>query len=111
MEKHNSNSQTETLHEKFKKQHATINNDDNILNNLDSINTENKLATQNRDDRYKLILHDHLGENGIKILATQGFLFILALVVVVASVLCYLLGNSFDSYTKIYQGGTYVRIM
>lgn len=38
----------------------------------------------NRDDRFKQILQQQLGENGVALLVNQAFLFLLALVMMVA---------------------------
>lgn len=45
---------------------------------------ENKI---DRDERYKQILHQQLGENGITLIVYVAFLFILALIMVIAAII------------------------
>lgn len=45
---------------------------------------ENKI---DRDERYKQILHQQLGENGVTLIVYVAFLFILALIMVIAAII------------------------
>lgn len=40
-----------------------------------------------RDGRFRQILHDQLGENGVALMVNQAFIFILALILVISIVI------------------------
>lgn len=44
----------------------------------------NVVVRDTRDDRFKQILREQLGENGIPLMVNQAFVFLLALILVVA---------------------------
>lgn len=55
---------------------------------------------QNRDDRFKEILREQLGENGIQMFVNQSVLFVLALVMIVAVVIGAMASSLFSVSSK-----------
>lgn len=62
----------------------------------------NASTEETRDDRFKTIIKQQLGSNGITLLVTQSFLFILALIMIV-SIIIGLIGVSKNGQLR---GGT-----
>lgn len=56
------------------------------MNKTSSIDTHVEVI-DTRDTRFRQILHDQLGENGIALMVNQAFIFILALILVVSIVI------------------------
>lgn len=44
-------------------------------------------VVDSRDGRFRQILHDQLGENGVALMVNQAFIFILALILVISVVI------------------------
>lgn len=50
----------------------------------------NVLNAITRDERYKQILHEQLGQNGIIFLANQSILFVLAIIMIIGALIGFL---------------------
>lgn len=57
----------------------------------------------NRDDRFRQILHEQLGENGIPLMVNQAFLFILSLILIVTIII--------GTITTVTSSNDYVRLL
>lgn len=58
-------------------------------------------VVDSRDGRFRQILHDQLGENGVALMVNQAFIFILALILIVTIVLGSLLTNGISNAVQL----------